>query len=356
MYGMSPRERVYRTLHLQLADRMPRTLDVGASDGIDVTYLDVFRSHTGAVDPAEYFDYDIRHIATPLKPGTSDFSRYYHTLPPGAAFDELGVAHVPEKLFPLGHYLHPWQRFTSVKEMLDYPMPTFNPVGVAEKVKGLKDRGYAVSAPSGSISEWVYGLRGMAELLVDMVDNPDLAQPVFDRVAALDEQIAVGLAEAGVDIICFYDDTATQAGMLISPDLWRKWMKPRWSQIFRAARHVNPEILIFYHSCGNVEPIIPELIDLGITVMNPIQPEAMDPIRIKREYGDRICLWGGIGSQSVMPSPSVDHVRDEVRRITLEWKKGGGAIVSLAQTVLPDVPWENVVALVDTINQYGVAD
>ena len=133
-------------------------------------------------------------------------------------------------------------------------------------------------------------------------------------------------------------------------------MKPRWAKIFSAARRINPEILIFYHSCGNVEAIIPELIDLGITVMNPIQPEAMDPIRIKRQYGDRICLWGGIGSQSVMPSPSVDLVRDEVRRITLELKKGGGAIVTLAQTVLPDVPWENVVALMDTIKEFGVAD
>lgn len=307
MDKMSPRERVFRTLRHQAADRMPRTLDVGASDGIDVTYLDVFRAHTGATDPAEYFDYDIRHIAASLKPGTADFSRYYQDLPPGTTFDELGVAHVPEKLFPLGNYLHPWQGFTSVREMLDYPMPTFEPDGVAEKVKRLKDRGYAVSAPAGSISEWVYGLRGMAELLVDMVDNPALAQPVFDRVATLDEQMAVGLAEAGVDILCFYDDTATQAGMLISPELWRKWMKPRWSRIFRAARRVNPEIMIFYHSCGNVEAIIPELIDLGVTVMNPVQPEAMDPVRIKQKYGGLISLWGGVGSQSIMPSPSVDR-------------------------------------------------
>jgi uroporphyrinogen decarboxylase len=356
MTGMSPRERVYRTLHHQVADRMPRTLDVGASDGIDVTYLDIFRTHTGVTDPGEYFDYDIRHITAPLKPGASDFSRYYQDLPPGTTFDELGVAHVPEKLFPLGNYLHPWQRFTSVQEVLDYPMPTFEPAGVAEKVKHLKDRGYAVSAPAGSISEWVYGLRGMAELLVDMVDNPDFAEPVFDRVAALDEQMAVGLAEAGVDIICFYDDTATQEGMLISPQLWRKWMKPRWSKVFSAARRVNPEILIFYHSCGNVEAIIPELIELGVTVMNPIQPEAMDPIYIKQKYGDRICLWGGIGSQSIMPNPSVEYVRNEVRRITLEWKKGGGAIVTLAQTVLPDVPWENVVALMETVKEFGAYD
>ena len=350
---MTPRERVFRTLHHQIADRMPFTLDVGASAGIDVTYLDIFRTHTGASDPAEYFNYDIRYIYTPLKPGASDFSRYYSDLPPGTTFDELGVAHVPEKLFPLGNYLHPWQHFTSVQEVLDYPMPTFAPDGVAEKVKRLKDRGYAVSAAAGSISEWVYGLRGMAELLVDMIDNPTLAEPIFDRVAALDEQMAVGLAEAGVDIICVYDDTATQAGMMISPQLWRTWMKPRWSRIFSAARRVNPELLIFYHSCGNIEAIIPELIDLGITVMNPVQPEAMDPISIKRKYGDRICLWGGIGSQSIMPDSSLDRVRDEVRRITLEWKMGGGAIVTLAQTLLPDVPWQNVVALVEILKEYG---
>ena len=335
---------------------MPRTLDIGASDGIDVTYLDVFRSHTGASDPAEYFDYDIRHITTPLKPGATDFSRYYGDLPPGTTFDELGVAHVPEKLFPLGHYLHPWQSFTTVREVLDYPIPTFEPAGVAGKVQALKDRGYAVSAPAGSISEWVYGLRGMQELLVDMVDNPTLGESIFDRVAALDEQIAFGLVEAGVDILCFYDDTAMQAGLLISPALWRQWMKPRWRRIFGAARRVNPDILIFYHSCGNVEAIIPDLIDLGVRVLNPVQPEAMDPIRIKQRYGDRICLWGGIGSQSIMPSPSIDRVREEVRRITLEWKKGGGAIVAPAQTLLPDVPWENVIALLETVRDFGSSE
>ena len=356
MSRMTPRERVLRTLHHQAADRMPITLDIGASDGIDVTYLDTFRRNTGATDPAEYFDYDIRHIATPLKPGVNDFSPYYGDLPPGTTFDELGVAHVPGELFPLGNYLHPWQQFTSTKQMLDYPLPTFEPEGLAAKVQCLKDRGYAVSAPSGSISEWVYGLRGMTELLVDMVDNPDLAQPVFDRVAALDEEIAVGLAEAGLDIICFYDDTATQTGMLINPQLWRRWMKPRWSKIFTAARRVNPEVMIFYHSCGNVEAIIPELISLGITVMNPVQPEAMDPIHIKRTYGDGICLWGGIGSQSIMPSPSSEAVRREVQRLMPEWKTGSGAILTVAQTVLPDVPWENVLTLMEALKEYGRSD
>ena len=115
----------------------------------------------------------------------------------------------------------------------------------------------------------------------------------------------------------------------------------------------NNRILIFYHSCGNLEVIIPELIELGITVMNPVQPEAMDPIGIKEKYGDRICLWGGIGSQSVMPGPFLDQVRDEVRRITLEWNEGGGANGTLAQTVLPDVPWENVVALMETVKEYA---
>ncbi len=353
MAEMSPRERVFCTFRHQLPDRMPFTLDVGASDGIDITYLEIFRKQTGATDPAEFFDYDIRHITTPLMPGTNDFSRYYADLPSGTTFDELGVAHAPADLFPLGNYMHPWQHFTSAKQIFDYPLPAFKPDAVAEKVKRLKDRGYVVSAPSGSISEWVYGLRGMPELLVDIVDNPSLAEPVFDRVAALDEQIAVGLAEAGVDILCFYDDTASQRGMLISPRLWQQWMKPRWSKIFAAARRINPEIRIFYHSCGNVEAIIPDLISLGVTVMNPIQPEAMDPIHIKRAYGDKICLWGGVGSQSIMPSPSPDTVRNEVRRLMPEWKKGGGAILTIAQTLLPDVPWPNVVALVEALKEYG---
>ena len=135
--------------------------------------------------------------------------------------------------------------------------------------------------------------------------------------------------------------------------MWRKWIKPCWERIFASARWINPEVFIFYHSCGYIEPIIPDLIDLGVDVLNPIQPEAMDPIQIKRKYGADIALWGGIGMQHIMLDPYPEVVRREAQRLTIEWAKGGGAIVTVAQTILPDVPWQNVVTLLDTVEEYS---
>jgi len=107
--------------------------------------------------------------------------------------------------------------------------------------------------------------------------------------------------------------------------------------------------LLFYHSCGFIEPIIPGLIDAGFQILNPVQPESMDPIRIKRLFGGRMSLWGGIGVQSTMLEGSADDVRTAVGTLMREWTRGGGGIVTAAQTILRDVPWENVLALVEAI-------
>ena len=354
MSVMSPRERVFRSFRHEVTDRMPRTLDVGASNGIDVTYIDTFRANTGAEDPAEYFDYDIRVVTAPLRGGAEDFSAYYESLPSGTTFDELGVAHAPAEDYPLGHVFSPWGSFTSPRQIDEYPVPTFESGDdLEDRVRALHERGYAVCAPSGSINEYCYYLRGMEAFLTDLLVNPKMAQAALGWVTAVSEYIGLRYCQAGVDILCFYGDMGDQRSLLMSPKMWRQWIMPCWERVFTSMRRVNPDVFIFYHSCGYVEPIIPGLIELGVDVLNPIQPEAMDPIRIKREYGDEIALWGGIGMQQTMLSPDPEVVRQEARRVTEEWTKGGGAIVTVAQTILPDVPWDNVVTLLETVEEYS---
>jgi uroporphyrinogen decarboxylase len=330
---------------------MPVTLDVGAGDGISGPYLDVFRSNTGQDDPAEYFGYDIRPVPAPLTPHASDFSQYHEVVPDGTEFDEFGVGRVSSREFPLGLHLEPWKSFTDARQMLDYPFPTFElqDETVAE-IGRLKGRGFATSAIGGSLNEWCYYLRSMSAFMLDLVDRPELAEVLLDSVTGLSAHTGAQLAEAGVDIVAFFGDVGGQYNLLISPRLWRKWFRPRWERVFNAVRRANPETKILYHSCGHILPIIPDFIELGLDILNPVQPEAMDPVAVKHRFGDRLTLWGGIGLQTTM-CRTPDDVKRETRRLVAEWAPGGGAIVTVTNSLPVDIPWENVVALVETVRE-----
>jgi uroporphyrinogen decarboxylase len=351
--ALLPREVALRTLRRQPAGRLPLTLDVGASAGIDSSYLEIFRRHTGAEDPAEYFDYDIRFVKAPLAPAAADYARYYEQIPAGTTFDELGVGHVPAADFPLGQDLHPWKSFTSPRQVEEYPLPIFRlEAQTVEAIHALKGRGYAVSVAAGSINEWCYALRGMDSFLTDLALEPRMAEAALARVAELCALLGRELAGAGADILCFYGDMGAQGGLLLGPEMWARFIQPLWRQILAAARRASPEALFFYHSCGYIEPIIPGLIEAGFQVLNPVQPESMDPVRIKRLFGQQIALWGGIGMQSTMLRASAQEVRAATRALLRAWARGGGAIVTAAQTMLADVPWENVLALVETVRDF----
>jgi len=354
MSGMSSRERVFRTLDHGIPDRMPLTLDVGASAGIDSTYIDIFRSHTGVQDPAEYFDYDIRYVPAPLTPTADDFTGYYREVPAGTTFDEFGVGHVPSEDFPLGLDIHPFYQFDDPRQVVEYPFPVFElQERTVQTMRDLQQRGYAVSVAAGSINEWCYYLRGMDKFMMDLALAPDMACAVLDRVTALCTRMGSVLAGAGFDILCYYGDMGSQSSLLMSPDMWAQWIKPRWRRIISAIREASDHPYVFYHSCGFIEPIIPGLIDAGFDILNPIQPESMDPFKLKNQYGGQVVLWGGIGMQSTMLTGSTEEVKDATRRLIEAWAPGGGGIVTAAQTMLADVPWENVEALVDVIRTFG---
>lgn len=354
MADLSPRQRVLNVLRRRPADRLPLTLDVGASAGIDSAYLDIFRQNTGAEDPADYFDYDIRFVNAPLTPTAADFSPYYAQVPGGTVFDEFGVGHVPVADFPLGLDLHPWKLFTDPRQVEGYPFPIFElQAQTLEAIRGLHRRGYAVSVASGSINEWCYYLRGMDSFLMDLALRPAMAEAILERVTDLCTGMGSALAGAGVDILCLYGDMGSQTGLLMGPQMWAEYIQPRWRRVLRSARQASAEVLLFYHSCGYIEPIIPGLIEAGFEILNPVQPESMDPVAIKRRYGERIALWGGIGMQSTMLNASAEGVRAATKALIESWAPGGGAIVTVAQTMLPDVPWGNVTALVETVRECG---
>jgi uroporphyrinogen decarboxylase len=182
-----------------------------------------------------------------------------------------------------------------------------------------------------------------------------MAEALLNEVVSRSVFMARRLAEAGVDFIYTGDDVGTERAMLISPATWRRFLKPRLARVIAAARAVRPDIPVFYHSDGYCEPIIPELIEIGVTILNPVQPECMDPAELKRRFGDRLAFWGTVGTQTTMPFGTPDDVRREVRHRFETVGLGGGLVIAPTQTIEPDVPWENIVAFFEAVEEcrYG---
>jgi uroporphyrinogen-III decarboxylase len=137
--------------------------------------------------------------------------------------------------------------------------------------------------------------------------------------------------------------------MLMSPKMWRQFLKPRMAELIASLRAINPQIKVAYHTDGNVYPIIPELIEIGIDILNPIQPMAMDPVRLKQDYGDRLCFWGSLDIQRTIPFGTPDEVRNEVIWRLKTIGRGGGLIIGPTHNLQLDTPLENFWAMVNTI-------
>ena len=149
------------------------------------------------------------------------------------------------------------------------------------------------------------------------------------------------------------DDIGTQRGMMIGPATWRKFLKPRLESVIDAARSERPDIPVFYHSDGDVREVIDELIEVGVTILNPVQPECMDPVEIRRRYGHRLTLWGTIGTQTVLPHGTAAEIRAVISEYMATLAPGGGYVIGPTHSINRDVPWENIVAFYEAIREYG---
>jgi uroporphyrinogen decarboxylase len=200
-----------------------------------------------------------------------------------------------------------------------------------------------------TIFETAWALRGLDRLLMDFVLNPDLAERILDIPYEYHLAAAKRLVSMGVDMIWTGDDVGAQQAMIISPDMWRQFFKPRMARFFSELKAINPKLKIAYHSDGAIQPIIPDLIEIGLDVLNPIQPACMDPAALKVEYGDQLCFWGTIDEQHTLPFGSADDVRNEVRLRLGTAGSGGGLIIGPTHHVQLDTPMENFWAMVETI-------
>ncbi len=202
-----------------------------------------------------------------------------------------------------------------------------------------------------TIFETAWALRGLDRLMMDFVLNPDLAEMILDIPFNYHLAAAEKLVKMGVDMIWTGDDMGGQNSMIISPEMWRKFFKPRMAHFFSSLKQINPDIKIAYHSDGVIEPIIPDLIEIGLDVLNPIQPASMDPAYLGRKFGDKLCFWGTIDEQHTLPFGTPGDVKKEVETRLETVGLNGGLIIGPTHHVQLDTPMENFEAMVKTIKE-----
>ena len=196
-------------------------------------------------------------------------------------------------------------------------------------------------------------MRGIDNISCDLMDNQDYAEYLLDLFCDVHCFMARRYAEAGVDMVWLSEDMGMQDRLFMSPEMYRRWVKPRTKKVIDAAREVNPNIFIAQHHCGKVDELIPDFIEIGTNALNPIQPECMDPLDIKRRYGDVLTLWGTVGAQSVLPFGTPDEVRQTVRDNIRNLGYNGGFWIAPSQILEPEVPWENIEAFFEAVEEFG---
>ncbi|MGC8976651.1 MAG: uroporphyrinogen decarboxylase family protein [Candidatus Ratteibacteria bacterium] len=285
-----------------------------------------------------------------------DFSKYYKdiNIPEGAFINNLGVLEIPAKYYHFTGYISPLRNVKSLKEIEEFPFPEserFNSCGMKEKVENAHKEGKVAVSWIGHMYENSWQIRGYEEFLMDMVENPSWCEYILDRFTERNIKIAELAAKAGVDMIITGDDVANQKSLMFSLNMWRKFIKSRWKKVYEKAKSIKQDIQIWYHSDGNIEDIIGELIDIGVTILNPVQPECMDIYKLKREYGKYLVFDGTIGTQSTMPFGTPDEVKRVVKERKEKIGYDGALILSPTHILEPEVPIENIIAFVDACKE-----
>jgi uroporphyrinogen decarboxylase len=350
---MTSRERVINALKRKgKVDKTPFEISWGT---FTPRLMKTYREKTGSeLPPEDYFDFDTRFVLPGPSIRNTDFRRYFKhtTIDKNAVFDEWGVGSVPTAYEIPDYKYHPLEHLSSAREIDRYPWPDLD-AGyrynhVQEQTAKYHERGYAVCGEMyQTIFETAWLMRGMENFMLDLLLNEDIAHSICENLTRIRIRQAVHFAEAGVDILRLGDDVVSQQGLMMSRDIYNVYFKPRVRRIIQAAKTVNPDIIIFMHSCGKVEEMIDDFIEAGVEVLNPLQPECNDLRAIHEKYRDKLAFWGGIGVQSVMPHGSPDEVAFKVREVNDLFGRDNGFLIAPAHILDPAIPWENVVAYID---------
>jgi len=381
--NLTSRERVLAALNFKTPDRIPIDLG-GFQTGIHknayielLNYLNkdeeiiIFDPVQQLVKPSEeilnLFNVDIRYITSR---GPEDFDgsikvnlrngQLWHDLK-----DEFGVIWSMPDVYQLYMDIsyHPLANAT-IKDIAKYPFPNGkDPTRferLREEVLNLRNNtDYAISTGIGGVVyETCWYMRGLERWYMDMLENPGFCESLLDRILLFWTDYYSGfLNEIGdiIDVVMIGDDLSGQSGPLFSPDIYKQIVKPRQKHLVQHIKSLT-DAKIWYHTCGSCLEYIPELLDNGIDILNPVQISAtgMDPQRLKETYGDNLVFWGGgIDSQHVLPVATPENVMAEVKANVEILKPGGGYVFNNVHNIQAGVPPENIIAMYEAAFKYG---
>ncbi|MBN2557182.1 MAG: uroporphyrinogen decarboxylase [Clostridia bacterium] len=202
-----------------------------------------------------------------------------------------------------------------------------------------------------SLFERAWTLRGMENLLMDMIMHPDFVHGLLDRICGFNISLVEFAASYDVDGVCFGDDWGQQRGLIMGPAMWREFIKPRLKRAYSAVRKSGK--FVMQHSCGDISEVLPDVIECGLHCYQTFQPEIYDIARVKSELGNDLSFWGAISTQSMLPFETPDGVRQKTISIMKTLGPGGGYIASPTHAVPYDVPAGNIAAMLDVFeNQH----
>ncbi len=381
---MNSRERLLTTLNHQEPDRVPFDLGSAQVTGIHVVaYRNLCQALGLSPVDVQLCD-SIQQLALPnddiiqqlgvdvrgLFPLNShnwnvheeDAGKYW------AYHDEWGITHHRPK--PAGLYFSIVQvplagADVSAQDIKNHAWPNMaDPqriAGLREQAERYRTDGYAVliKHPFAGLFEMSQRIIGMENCLINMAINPQLMGVLFDKLLELKldfwEMALPQLADV-VDVISYADDYGTQTSQLISPDMFREQIKPRLRILFDRIKQLAPNVKLFFHSCGNVRPLLPDFIELGVDILNPVHIRAtgMEPVSLKREFGRELVFWGGgVDTQGILPSGTPQEVKDDVRRNIEALAPGGGFVFNTVHNIQADVPPQNIIAMWEALQEYG---
>ena len=366
---MNSRERVKASLNFEKIDRIPMDLGAGISTLTYEAYANLtkyigIKNPKGKIGEFKVMEVIDEEILNRLK---IDF-RHLFMKPPkdwkpklcndGTFEDEWGI-----RFKDVGFYtemIDPPLKNTTIDDLKNFKWPDFND---SSRVEGLKSRAkwlykntdfaLATGSVGGRIFEQAQWLRGMQLFLEDLVINKDFAEALMDKLLELQKQffnLYLGAVGEYIEVICMGDDFATQNSLLISPQLFRKMIKPKLAELYSYVKE-KTKAKILHHSCGAVFPLIGDLIEIGVDILNPVQPLAkdMDILKLKKLFGKRICFWGGIDEQKLLPFGELQSIKKEVEYTIDIFGQNGGYILSPAHNIQPDVKPENIIALYESV-------
>jgi len=307
---MTSRERVLKSLAHEEPDRVP--FNLRPSDEMRKRLQE--EQGDSSIDFAGFFDHDIRYvrIALPKRPESTPITEWV-------------------------------------------PRPTAGDIaGCREQTRLLHERDLAVcGAYACGVFEQAKHWFGDAETLILPSEDPPRLARELDRITEWKMTVYGAYAQAEVDIVWIGDDLGSQKSLIMSPSQYRQWYRPRHARIIEHLRKIQPDIRVAFHCCGYVTTLIPDLIDIGVDILEAVQAECMDIAQLKREYGGDISFWGGVGAQSVLARTTPEQVIEGVRKTLAVMAPGGGYIAAPCHTLTEEVPWESVLAFHKAMREYG---